>query len=131
MDAGNGLLSGTWGIEYDLADDFSLIPIDLSMEGVSNVPGVYTSGRINLELAPQIDSRLRMGGWKVQVTGRVNYDRANDSLTLTARRGNARVSVRIRPRSSRVTTGAVTARQLKLRRNYALAASPPAGAFVR
>lgn len=131
MDAGNGLLSGTWGIEYDLGGDFSLIPLGLSMGGVSNVPGVYTSGRLGLENAPRVSNNLRMGGWRVRVAGQINYDRANDSLTLTARRGRARVSVRIRPRASRVTTGAVTARQLKLRRNYALAANPPASAFTR
>ena len=131
MDAGSGLLGGIWGIEYDLAEDFSLLPIDLSMEGVSNVPGVYTSGKLGLEDAPRINNTLRMGGWRVRVSGRVNYDRANDSLTLSARRGRARVTVRIRPRASRVTTGAVTARQLKLRRNYALAANPPASAFTR
>lgn len=131
MDAGNGLLGGTWGIEYDLADDFSLIPIDLNMEGVSNVPGVYTSGRLGLEDAPRVSNNLRMGGWRVRVSGQINYDRANDSLSLTASRGRARVSVRIRPRGGRATTGAVTARQLKLRRNYALAANPPASAFTR
>ena len=131
MDAGSGLLGGIWGIEYDLAEDFSLLPIDLSMEGVSNVPGVYTSGKLGLEDAPRVNNTLRMGGWRVRVSGQLNYDRANDSLTLSASRGRARVKVKIRPRSSRVTTGAVTARQLKLRRNYALAANPPASAFIR
>lgn len=131
MDAGNGLLGGIWGIEYDLGDDFSLLPIDLNMEGVSNVPGVYTSGKLGLEDAPRVNNNLRMGGWRVRVSGQINYDRANDSLTLSASRGRAKVSVRIRPRASRVTTGAVTARQLKLRRNYALAANPPASVFTR
>lgn len=128
MDTGNGLLGGVWGVEYDLADDFSLIPIDLNMSGVSNVPGVYTSGRINLEEAPRVDSSLRMGGWRVAVDGRIAYDRAGDSLTLAGRRGGARVTVKIHPSGSRAAIAHVTAKQLKLRRNYALAANPPASA---
>ncbi|MGH2959562.1 MAG: alpha/beta hydrolase, partial [Solirubrobacterales bacterium] len=131
VDAGGGLLGGDWYIEYDLDENFSLVPIELNMEGVSNVPGVYTSGRLNLEDAPEVDSALRMGGWRVQVTGKLNYDRVNDSLTLTARRGKARVSLRLRPKASRVRTGVVTARQLKLRRNYMLAANPPASSLIR
>lgn len=131
MDAGNGLLGGTWGVEYDLGDDFSLIPIDLNMSGVSNVPGVYTSGRINLEAAPLVDDVLRMGGWRANVVGRISYDRAGDSLTISARRGRARVSVRIRPRGGRASVAPVTAKQLKLRRNYALASNAPVSALGR
>ncbi|MBJ7331397.1 MAG: alpha/beta hydrolase [Solirubrobacteraceae bacterium] len=131
MDTGNGLLGGVWGVEYDLGDDLSLIPIDLNMEGVSNVPGVYTSGKLNLEQAPAVNDTLRMGGWRVLVSGRVAYDRAGDSLTLAGRRGRARVTVRLRPSGSRAAVAHVTAKQLKLRRNYALAANPPAGTLGR
>jgi pimeloyl-ACP methyl ester carboxylesterase len=131
MDTGNGLLSGTWGVEYDLADDFSLIPIDLNISGVSNVPGVYASGRLGLRDLPRVDDSLRMGGWRVAISGRVAYNRAGDALTLAARRGRAHVTVRVRPHGSRASLAAVSAAKLKLRRNYALAANPPAGVFGR
>jgi pimeloyl-ACP methyl ester carboxylesterase len=131
MDAGNGLLGGIWEVEYDLAEDFSLIPVDLKITGVSNVPGVYTSGRLNLEDAPHVDDAMRMGGWHVDVTGRVAYDRAGDSLTIAGRRGSARVSIQIRPSGGRSSRVAVSAKQLKLRRNYALATNPPVSSLGR
>jgi pimeloyl-ACP methyl ester carboxylesterase len=131
MDTGNGLLGGIWEVEYDLADDFSLIPVDLKLTGVSNVPGVYASGRINLEDAPRVDDVLRMGGWRVNVSGRVAYDRAGDSLTLSGRRGRASVSIHIRPSGGRSTRVAISAKTLKLRRNYALAANPPVSSLGR
>ena len=129
MDIGIGLRSGTWEVEYDISDQLTLIPVGLILTGVSNVPGVYTSGNLSLEDAPRIDDTLRIGGWRVTVSGRINYNRSGDSMTLSGRRGNARVSVNIRSSGSRSSAGAVTAKQLTLRRNYALAANPPLSAI--
>jgi hypothetical protein len=71
-----------------------------------------------------------MGGWHVNVSGRIAYDRAGDSLTLAGKRGGAHVTVRLRPSGASAASRVhVTAKQLKLRRNYALAANPPASAL--
>lgn len=131
MDIGIGLRSGSWEVEYDITDQLALIPVGLILNGVSNVPGVYASGNLSLEDAPRVDGTVRMGGWRVAVSGRINYNRSGDSLTLSGRRGNARVSLQIRPSGSRISAGSVTAKQLMLRRNYALAANPPLSAIGR
>lgn len=130
-DIGIGLRSGNWEVEYDISDMLTLIVVGMRLTGVSNVPGVYVSGLLNLDDVPRVDSSLRIGGWRVNLSGRVNYDRAGDSLTLSGRRGRARVSVHVRPGTSSRSATPVTAKRLSLRRNYALATSPPPGTIGR
>jgi pimeloyl-ACP methyl ester carboxylesterase len=131
MDVGPGLLGGIWEMEYDLADDLSVIPVGLQLTGVSNVPGVYVSGSMNFDTIPQIDSTLRIGPYRTDVSGRIRYDRAGDDITLHGRRGNTRVSIRIRPDSRRAASASISAAKLKFQRNYALAASPPISALPK
>lgn len=131
MDVGPGLLGGIWEMEYDLAEDLSVIPVGLRMSGVGNVPGVYVSGTINFEAAPDIDDTIRIGSYRTDISGRIALDRAGDSLTLHGRSGRKHVSISIRPDSRRAARVTTSAAELRLQRNYALAARPPISALPK
>ncbi len=126
---GSGLYGGVWELDYDLEDEFSLDPTEVTMLGVSAVPGVFTSGTFSLLPLPRLDADLRIGGYRVEVSGHLAYDRAGDSLTVNARRGRTSAHIRIRPRSRMAAFAAPTRAQLALRRNYARAVGPPVGSL--
>ncbi len=119
QDAGMGLLSGDWFMEYDLGDDLeTLIPVGFDMAGVANVPDVDVSGFVDTTTLPSVEGRLDIAGWRVDLSGSLRFDRAGDKLTLAARRGNKRVTVRVTPKAK--VRSAVTAKRLGARRNYLL-----------
>jgi hypothetical protein len=101
------------------------------MSGVGNVPGVYVSGTINFEAAPDIDDTIRIGSYRTDISGRIALDRAGDSLTLHGRSGRKHVSISIRPDSRRAARVTTSAAELRLQRNYALAARPPISALPK
>lgn len=124
-DVGPGLYDGSWEIEYDIDDSLNLLPTDLSMSGVSNVPGVYVSGLVGLDDLPRVSTTLRMGGYRVTISGKVSYDRTGDSLTFAARRGRTSAHIRIRPSGRAASAKSPTRARIALRRNYTLAAGAP------
>lgn len=140
MFAGPGLYGGSWYLDIDISDDLTeLLPIGISMSGVSNVPGTSVSGSLNLTTFPLASGTLRIStdsGDEVRVSffGRVAYDRANDRLTFTTRGRNRGVSARIGRSSgkARAAVKYVSRNELKLRVNYSRAAGlAPAGSFAR
>lgn len=140
MFAGPGLYGGSWFMDIDISDDLTeLLPVGISMLGLSNVPGTSVSGSLDLTAFPLASGSLRITtGFadevRVNVFGRVAYDRANDRLTLTTRGRNRGVSARIGRRSgnARAAVKYVNRNELRLRVNYSRAAGlPPAGAFAR
>lgn len=124
-DFGPGLLGGTWSIEYDIDNNFNLVPVFMRMMGLTSVPGAFLNGTLDMEGLPYIDNDARIGPYRVNLSGRIAYDRNGDSLTIRGRRGRTSVSIRIRPKSkSSVSSIAPTAKRLKLRRNYAAVSAP-------
>lgn len=122
--SGPGLYDGFWMLDYNLDNIFVSEPTELSLSGISAVPGVYASGTVSTDLFPLIGGDLRISGYRVSVSGRVAYDRSGDSLTISARRGRTRVRVTIRPRSRAASTVAPSRSAIGLRRSMALAVGP-------
>lgn len=121
-DSGPGLRGGFWDIDLDFDSDDDIMPVSLRMNDLSNVPGSLVSGSIEMSMLPRVFGTLRTGRLSVDVSGRIAYDRRNDALTLSGRRGRLRVRATVRP-SRPLAPGAavVTARALAFRRSYALA----------
>lgn len=133
MSDGAGLYGGAWYVEFDISDDLtSLFPVSISMMGLSNAPGTSASGNLNIEDFPNTEGTLRSaGGFRVAVNGRLAYNRVGDRLTLSARKGKQRVTLRIRGKGGSAST-TLSAATLKLRVNYARAVGlPPLGTSLR
>lgn len=137
---GPGLYDGAWFLDFDISDDLTeLIPIGLSMSGLSNVIGTSVSGSLNLTTFPNTFGKLRVSDdsgrdFRVSISGRVAYDRADDRLVLRARRGKERVTIRFGSRSgARASrTFAISRRDLRLRANYGRAVGlAPNASFAR
>lgn len=124
-DTGPGLLGGEWHIEYDIDEYLNLVPIDIRMYGLTSVPGAFASGSIALEDLPYVDDEFRIGPYRASMYGRIAYNRSDDSLTITGKRGRGRVSIRIKSKGGASAAFAPTLKQMKLRRNYALASARP------
>jgi pimeloyl-ACP methyl ester carboxylesterase len=123
-DYGPGLYGGSWAIVYDITIDelgFGIVPTELRLFDVSNVPGVTVSGSIGLDSMPRISNSLLVNGRRVKISGRTAYDRAKDSLLLSTRSGRRSARIRIRPSGSAGSAAAPTQRHLTLRRTLALA----------
>lgn len=136
--AGPGLYGGAWEVVFDISDElFDLVPDKISLQGVSNVPGVSVAGSFGLEDFPAIRGRMRVGGFaargaSVNVSGRLALDRAADRLVLSLRRGKQSASIRLRGRgkSARATAFATSRSGLRLRANYARVVGVAAGGSV-
>ncbi len=141
MFEGPGLYGGAWFLDFDISDDLTeLLPIGVSLLGVANTPDSSVSGSVGLTSLPNISGKLRVSGgssrdFRVNVSGRIAYDRSDDRLTLSARRGKQRVTVRVRGKGRGAASSAsfaATRAGLRLRVNYARAVGlAPAGTFGR
>jgi pimeloyl-ACP methyl ester carboxylesterase len=125
VDTGPGLYSGDFEVEYEIDDNLLLVPTDISLAGVSNVPGIDVSGKLTFDRLPRLSGTLRAGGYRIDVSGNIRYDRSADRLTLLATRGRTSARIRLLPRSSRARGAAPRSRQLALRRSFALAVGQP------
>lgn len=129
---GPGLLAGDWEIEYDISDDLSLFFTDMRMSGLMSVPGAFVSGSLDLVSLPRIDGEARFGPYRVDIAGRVAYDRSGDSMTISGRRGRTSVKITVKPKGRSVAAKtALSVKSMNLRRNYSLAASPPSRVLPR
>lgn len=124
---GSGLYGGSWSLDFDDEDIFATEPSQLTLMGISAVPGVDVSGALTAVALPRLDGQLRIGGYRVSVSGHVAYDRTGDSLTLRAKRGRTSAKILIRPRSRTAGKLAPSRQQLALRQRMALAVGPGAG----
>lgn len=127
-DYGPGLYGGSWELTYDIGLDdsgFIIVPTELRLYGISNVPGVSVTGTINYDSMPRISSRVYVNGRRVNISGRTAYDRKGDSLLLStsSRRSYARINVR--PSRSGSSSAAPTQNRLALRRTMAVASGQP------
>lgn len=125
VDTGPGLYSGDFEVEYEIDDNLLLVPTDISLAGVSNVPGIDVSGKLTFDRLPRISGTLRAGGYRIDVSGNIRYDRSADRLTLLATRGRTSARIRLLPRSPRARGAAPRSGQLALRRSFALAVGQP------
>lgn len=137
---GPGLYSGAWYMDFDISEDLTeLIPVSITMSGLSNVAGTSVSGSLDLTTFPNSGGRLRVSDdtgrdYRITYSGRIAYDRADDRLVLQARRGKERVTIRIggRSRARASKSFAVSQKSLKLRANYGRAVGlAPNGSFAR
>lgn len=125
-DAGPGLLSGSWSIEYDIGETIDLDVLTLAMVDLESVPGVLTSGQVVLDAMPRINDVVRIGPYRAIISGRLDPDRAADSLKIVARSRGKLVSIRIKAsKKARSAATRPTASQLSLRRSYMLASTRP------
>jgi pimeloyl-ACP methyl ester carboxylesterase len=125
MGIGPGLYDGLWEMEFDLNDNLDFVPVSLRLTAISSVPGVFVSGAISIDGLPSIDDQLRIAGYRVDITGRIAYDRSGDAVTLSGRKGRNRVSINIRPSSTGASKFSASTAALQLRRSYTQAAGTP------
>lgn len=137
---GPGLYSGSWYMDFDISEDLTeLIPVSITMAGLSNVAGTAVSGSLDLATFPNASGKLRVSDdtgrdYRITFYGRLAYDRDDDRLVLEARRGKERVTIRVggRSRARANKTFAISRNGLKLRANYGRAVGlAPNGSFAR
>lgn len=124
-ESGLGLSGGWWALDYDLDAETGMLFESISLYGVSALPGVPVSGMIDLDTLPRVRASLRIGSMRVDISGRVARDRLGDRLTLSARRGRARVRGVVRARGGAARAASPSRTTLRLRRSYRLTTSGP------
>lgn len=131
MDTGQGIYFGFWSLDYDIDGSFNLVPSELSMLAMSSVPGSAISGRIDLFELPRVEGRVTITGFRrAEIGGRVAFNRASDSLSITGRTKRGLVTVRVKPTKKVAASAVATRTRLAQRRTWALATTPPQGRIV-
>lgn len=128
MYQGPGLYGGGWYVESDIEDDlFSEIPSTIQADGMSHVPGVMTSGRINIQAYPKVSGSFDVldfggGSYRVEISGSFAYDQRGDRIKLIAGPRKKRIILTQRGKAGS-SSARVSKQSLTVRSNYQRAAT--------
>ncbi|HEV7918154.1 MAG TPA: alpha/beta hydrolase [Solirubrobacterales bacterium] len=115
MGAGPGLRGGTWEIDIDFEEEFTMeLPLLIRMSGLQHVPGTAVSGRVTIAKYPKIDGTFTVEdfdgrSYRVDISGVAGYDLRDDRIVLSSFGRKASVTLRRRP-SARISAKSTAAK---------------------